>query len=476
MTIPLSKDFAISSGVVSPAGNGVDAIGLMLTTSSEIGTASVQSFSMLSDVANTFGYTSDEYVAASVYFAGFTGAAQLPSELLVVGISSQATAGKLISGSNASVKIEDIAKLPASTITLNIDGVETTSKAIDFSAVTTQADVAKAIQTALKGVNVSWGNNTYTISSSSVGKSTTVIDAQGDIASALKLTEELGARSVDGTDTMTLTEIMDKVVDVDTNWFGFACAQDLTAEQKQELAAWTATQDGGNRYVYSVTGEDASMYESGGVFVNHGDASNAFAVLAFAASMDFSKTSGRLTYKFRQFTGMKNKVTSLSEAMALESAGVNYYGEYSQNAILKNYAASGAITGQFKWIDTFLDQMWIKANLISAYTNLFLNNQSYSFNSNGYAAVKAATVDVMQSAINYGAIQKGVTLDSAQTQIINQQVGKDITGALFTDGWYLHIPTQSGANRLDRTLKGVVLFWVDGQMIQSINMQSTTVL
>lgn len=74
-----------------------------------------------------------------------------------------------------------------------------------------------------------------------------------------------------------------------------------------------------------------------------------------------------------------------------------------------------------------LDQVWLKANLISAFANLFTNNQSYSFTEAEYTAVKAAAQDPLQQAINFGAIRKGVTLDQSQIQIINQQVGKDIS-------------------------------------------------
>lgn len=476
MTIPLSKDFAISSNAVSPAGNGVDAIGLMLTTSEKLGAGSAQYFSLPSDVASIFGYASDEYKAASMYFTSYVGAAQLPKDLLIAGISVGKKPGKLISGGNANVKIGDVTALPVGVINISIDGVTQASSEINLSAAKTQEDVASIIQNSLTGVVVTWSNNRYTITSTAAGGSSFVEKAQGDIASALKLTEDEGAISIKGSSAATLAEIMDNIVDVNTNWFGFACAQNLTEKEKLELAAWTATQDGGNRYLYSVTGSTNSIYTSGGVFVHNGEPVNSFAVLGYAASTDFSKTNGRLSYKFRQFTGMTDVVNSLSEAKALERAGVNYYGNYSQNAVLKNYAADGAITGQFLWVDTFLDQVWIKANLISAYANLFVNNQSYSYNAPGYAAVRAATLDVMQSAINYGAIKTGVTLDNSQVQIINQQVGKDISGTLYSDGWYLYIPQQTGANRIDRTLSGVVLFWVDGQLIQSINMQSTTVL
>lgn len=487
--IPLTKDFAISSNAISPAGTGVDANGLMLISGDAlpIPLATVQYFQTAKDVAEVFGYDSDEYECASVYFAGFTGAAQLPAQLLVVGVPAAATSGGLYSGSNADVTMQAINALEAGTIKVSVDGKSQTSSSIDLTTAQSQSDVATALQAALTGVTVSWNPTSaqYTIKSATTGAGSSVGYASGAIAIALKLTQAGGAKSSAGTDTMTLAQVMDRVVDTDQNWFGFASAQELTDEQQLELAKWGAGQDAGNRYLFATSvsnGVESTLFDEctknnyGGVFIMHGEPKNAFSALAWAAGLDFSATNGRVSYKFRQFTGMSDQVDSLKVANALEAAGVNYYGNYSSNKVLKNYAATGVITGQFKWLDTFLDQVWLKANLISAFANLFTNNQSYSFTEAGYTAVKAAAQDPLQQAINFGAIRKGVTLDQSQIQIINQQVGKDISGSLFSDGYYFHIPKQPGSNRIERTLKGAVLFWTDGQLIQSLNLQSTTVL
>ncbi|EBQ6858917.1 DUF3383 domain-containing protein [Salmonella enterica] len=125
---------------------------------------------------------------------------------------------------------------------------------------------------------------------------------------------------------------------------------------------------------------------------------------------------------------------------------------------------------------TFIDQVWINANLVIAYANLLTNNQSYPFNQNGYGAIQAATIDVANQALTFGAIQKGVVLDNAQIRIVNNTVGKDISATLYSEGWYLYIPTQTGAARLERQLQGAIFYWVDGGLIQSIAMSSTAIL
>lgn len=492
-SIPLSKDFSIAANVISPAGTGVDMNGLMLTTSTAISPANINYLSSLAVVGDLFGADSDEYEAASLYFNGFENSATTPSQLLVVGIPDGETSGTLTSGSNSSVTIASINLLPTGTITVSVDGASQVSSSINLSAVSTQSDVASALQAALTGVTVSWNASTsrYVISSATTGENSSVSFASGEIATALKMTDATGAILAKGVDDLTLTELMNYIVDRDTNWFDFASASELTDDQKLELAAWTSSYESGTRFAYAMNDNNTSATISNnenslakkviaagyaGVLPFYGPAKYAFTVLAFSGSLSFSTTNGRLSFKFRTFTGLSPNVDRLSVARALESNGYSYYGQYGLNAVTAQYSSTGAITGKFLWLDTFIDQVWIKANLISSFTNLFKSNQSYSFNDQGYTSVKAATIDPMTAAKNFGAIQTGVTLDESQRRAIQLAVGKDVSGELYANGYYLYIPTQSGANRIERSLKGVILFWTDGQLIQSIEMQSTTVL
>lgn len=492
-TIPLSKDFNVTTNTVSPAGTAIYANGLMLTTNESVTPGKLSYAYQLSDVTAAYGAGSDEETCASVYFNGFVNAGVLPGTLLICGIPVQPTSGSLSSASMAAVSMATINQLAAGTITVSIDGVSQTSSTIDLSAATSQSNVASLLQASLTGATVAWNSvsSKFVISSSTTGAASSVgYAAAGAIATGLKLTQAAGATISSGVDEMTLTELMDSIVNQSQNWASFAAAQELTTSQKTELAAWTNSQN--NRYTYAVndssadaitTNSTTAFYPSvvvangySGIAGIYGAPEYAFMVPAYYACLDFSATNGRVTFKFRQFSGLAANVTDLATANALESNGYSYYGSYSQNAVLATYASPGNISGSFEWLDSYINQVVIKANLVSAFAALFLNNQSYAFNATGYASVQAATIDVATSAINYGAIQKGVTLDTSQTAIIKNVVGKDITQQLFSDGWYLYIPVQTGANRLARDLKGCVFYYVDGQMIQSIDLTSTAVL
>lgn len=493
-TIPLSKDFNVTTNAVSPAGTGVVANGLMLTTNASVQPEAITYAYQLSDVTSVFGSASQEATCAAVYFDGFENSGVLPGTLLIGGISSinNATRGSLISNDLSDVVPTTIQAIPAGTMTVLVDGVSQTSASIDPATFTDFASFTQVFQAAITGVTVQWNSaaSRYYIYSTTYGASSSVVIQGGTIADALRLSPGGGAQSFPGTDSESLTDLMNAFLNKTENWVAFACAQELTTAQKTELALWANNSN--NRYTYcfadnsaaAVTANSTTAFLPAVVTANnysscfgmYGLPQYAFAPLAYCASLDYSATNGRLTFKFRNFSGLAANVSDLTTAKALETNGYSYQGSYSQNAVMGTYSGPGNISGAFDWIDSWIDQVVIKADIISAYYTLFSNNQSYAFNATGYASIQAAMIDVATKHLNYGSIQKGVTLDSSQTAIIKNAVGKDITQQLYSDGWYFYIPTQSGANRIARDLTGCVFYYVDGQMIQTINLTSTAVL
>ena len=493
MTIPLSKDFSITPNVVSPAGDALDANGLILTDNVLIPVGGVRQFSRAADVGDLLGTDSPEYQAAVTYFNGFANAAVTPGALLFTRDGVDAAAGYLMSGSLKGVPLSTLQALPSGTFAITVDGASQTSQAVDLSAATSQSNIATLLQSALTGVTVAWNAtaNSFLITSAQTGATSNVsVASTTPLTTGLKLTTATGATTSAGNAQQSLTATMNNLVDVNQNWVGLATVNDYDDAQKLELAAWVNSQN--NRYFYSMhdDSEDALIANSStalvptqitpagyqAVFPMYGDFRDAVTALSYAASLNVNATRGRVTYKFREFSGITPKVTSLAAAVALETNGYNYYGSYGLNKTQGAYAAPGSITGDFLWLDSFVGQVFMNADLVAAFFALFSNNQSYSYNAQGYASVQAAVIDVANKYLNFGSIQRGVTLDAAQIRLVTNVVGKDISSVLYSEGWYLYIPPQTGTSRITRELNGVVFYYVDGQMIQSIDMSSTAIL
>lgn len=495
MTIPLSTDFSITPNVVTPAGSAVDANGLMLTDNELIPVGAVASFFTSADISALTGSNSKEFLAAQQYFNGYDNSSVIPGELLMYRVITADVAGYLLSGNLKGTPLSTLKAITAGTITLFIDGTSTTSTSIDLSTATSFSDIASKLEVGIGDtkVEVEWLPlaNRFIIRSATTGTDSEVSFAiAGALATGLLLTQDKAAIVSPGADVTTLTDTMNSIINTNQNWVLFNSLVEFTDDQKEELCAWASASH--NRFGYAVHDNTeagtvannadcfvqkvvkANGYEN--VFPVYGNYLYSVTALAYSASVDFSRTNGRVSFKFRAFPGIEPNVSDLAIALALKSNGYSFYGSFSLNKTMKQYASDGAITGKYLWLDSFLNQVWINANLVGSYANLFTNNQSFAFNANGYGAVQAATIDPAEQALDFGAIQRGVVLDQAQIRIVNNTVGKDISATLYSQGWFLYIPTQTGAARIERDLKGVIFYYVDGQLIQSITMSSTAIL
>lgn len=491
--IPLSRDFKITPSTVNAAGTALDVYGLLLSDNELLPVGKVSEFTSAADVGAALGTTSKEYLAASLYMSGYDNSTVRPGAVLFGRLVRAPVAGWLLSGSFKGVKI-DALKSITGTITLTVDGTAVTSSAIVLTEVTSFSDAATTIAAAIgSSVTVDWlpVQSRFIIRSATTGAASYVSQATvGTAATALKLTADTAATTSPGAVATSITDTMTAIVNQNQDWVMTASLVDFTDEEKEELCAWVSAST--NRYIYSMydTSEDATVannescfmqsvvvangYEN--VFPSYGSYLYAVLALAYSASINFNRTNGRVSYKFRAFAGIAPNVSDNSTAAALKSNGYSFYGAYGQNKTLANYVSDGAITGKFLWLDSFISQVWINANLVAAFANLFTNNASYAFNAGGYASISAAVIDVATNAINFGAIRAGVTLDQAQINIVNDAVGTDISNVLYTQGWFFFIPQQTGASRTERSLDGAIFYYVDGQLIQSIDMTSTNIL
>lgn len=493
-TIPLSKDFSITPNVITPAGEALGANGLFLINSELVPVGVVATYYSLAEVGDTFGTDSREYLAAQVYFGGYDNASIIPAELKVARTLVAPQSASITSGSIKGINLSQFQALKPEALTLTLNGGLIVTKPVDFTKATSFTDIASIIATAIgsdvKAYYLSVQNKFF-IKTLDQGEDTSIsFVSQSATADLLKLTADTGAVLSAGADSMPFTALMDSIVEQSQDFVAFTSLVELTDDQAKELCAWNTAQHSRFIFSYWSTSDKAIVANNpecfnkavveangfSGVFPVYGDYRYGVMPLAYCASVNFNQTSGRVSFKFRGFEGLKPNVTTLSAAKALDSNGYNYYGSYSLNKTLKQYSSEGRISGKFLWVDTYLDQVWINANLVSAYAELFTANQSYSFNDQGYSAIQAATIDVADKALNFGAIQPGVTLDAAQLRNINTTIKRDISSVLYNSGWYLYIPTQAGSSRINRSLDGVVFYWVDGQLIQSVNLSSTAVL
>ncbi len=340
-------------------------------------------------------------------------------------------------------------------------------------------------------------SSAFVITSGITGTPSTMAYATGTLAPYLNLTLTTGALISQGAAPASPATFMNTLIQTNQNWGGFKTMFDPDGGSgntvKQAFAAWKNTQN--NKYLYAAWDTDQSPVVSapaasslGAILAANGDSGTclisepsnlhlATFVLSYCASLNFAQKNGRFMAAYRSQPGLTASVDTLLAAENLESNGYSYYGaEGGRNpADNATFFYPGFVTGPFKWLDSYANQMWLNASLQQANLTFLLNTPSIPYNNAGYALAEAAIMDTVNAALNYGAIQKGVTLSSSQIAAVNNAAGKAIDQTLSTRGWYLSIQPASPTTRVARTSPVIIFFYTDGGSWQSINLSSLMV-
>lgn len=216
-------------------------------------------------------------------------------------------------------------------------------------------------------------------------------------------------------------------------------------------------------------------------------------LMGMIASIDFDQTNGRTNFKFRTQSGVVPAVTDTTVATNLGSGssngqnGYNFFAAMATASDSFNYLRNGQISGEFKWIDSFINQVWLNNAMQQALISLLTSVGSIPYNPAGYNMIKTtlsggATPPVslppqspVASALNFGAIRSNVPLSAAQAQAVNSAAGATIDGVLSTRGWYLQVLPPSATVRANRGSPIVNFWYTDGESVNQITVSSTEI-
>lgn len=335
----------------------------------------------------------------------------------------------------------------------------------------------------------------FIITSGVIGGASTVAYPTGTLAASIFLTQATGAVLSQGSYAQTPSTFMTNATQVTQNWGTFMTMFDPDnasgSIQRQAFAAWTNSAN--KRYAYVAWDTDITPTQSNTATTSLGyilqstnsngtivvyepsDQNIAAFVCGTAASIDFAATNGRITFAFRGQDGLVAGVTSALAASNLIANGYNFYGAYATAAQQFLEFQPGQISGIFDWADSYINQIWLNNALQLALMELLQNVNSIPYNNQGYELVKAACADPINAALNFGAIRVGVTLSSLQAAEINSAAGTKISDVLQLQGWFLQIIDASPQVRQARTSPPMNFWYMDGESIQQIVLNSILV-
>ena len=488
-SIPASQIVSVNPSVLSSGGSPLALNAVFLSKNANIPTGEALLFATAESVGEHFGFSSNEYKAAQIYFKGFDGSNKKPGRLYFYALNSVAEAGYLLGASVKTTSLAELKKIKGS-LNVTIDGAEKKAPAIDLKSATSFSEAAQQIGSALSAtVEFEEQLQAFKIVSATTGKSSTVSFATGDIADKLGLSEAAGARVSKGTNAESVDEMMAGLTSATLNFATFTTIEEPTIEDKLALAKWSNLQN--ERFLYVGWGKEAAALQAGnttsfgaklkesqysGATAVYGGLDKAAFLCGAIASIDFSEREGRITVAFKGQSGLEVDVNDATEAQNLKDNGYNFYGAWATANDRFLFIYPGQMTGKWKWLDNYVNQIRLNSQLQLALMTMLISAKSVPYNHVGRALQRAACQDAIDEALNFGSIRAGVDLSEQQRAIINNEAGVDAATQIEARGYYLYIGKATAQTRGNRESMPMKLWYTDGGSVHSVNMGSINIL
>lgn len=494
MTIPASQLVDITPRVIGGGLSGLSMVGTLISKNASLPANKMVSFYSQSAVGDYFGTESLEYKLAGNYFIADSNATKKPDVLYFVK-KVDAEQAAFVRGMKVTDDVAKFALIDDGSFVITVDGTAITVTDLDLSDQVSYSGIASAIQTKLNatvtGTTCVWNPNfkAFVITSPTSGESSKITFASST-ASGTDLSEMLGLASgtiSQGADAQDIPTTMKKALDDNSNFFSFMPVFDESADEAKVFAEWCNNQ--GTRFLYvcvdktngGLTPNNSScqarvLSDYTGVCSVYNTKEVGAMTMGIAASINPDSLNGRKTWAFKQQNGLSATVSDETQAQTLLGNGYNFYGDYATASNQFKLYQNGQMSGDAKWLDTYYGQVFLRDGLQNAWINALMNANTVPYNESGYGVLRAAAMDIINTAVNAGFIRQGVSLSESQKATVLQEAGVDISTALQTQGWYLQILNPTTIVRQERGTPVVNFWYMDGGSVQKIQGTSTVLL
>ena len=492
MAIPASQIVKINPRVVQASGTDLVLNGLFLTTNALIPAGGVMGFSTADDVAAFFGSASEEYRVATVYFAGYKNSFKKPRQVFF-GSRVNAAAGAWLRGSKYAGTLAQLQAVTSGTLTLTINGTECAVTGISLASATSYSAVASAIQTKLAAVvqnttcTYSSQTGAFQISSPTTGAASTITYCEDStLATLLGLTQEKGAVLSQGSDALAVADNMRSIRGATENWATFTYLYSASDDEILDLSAWASAQ--GVEYLFVAWSTDSNLKNqvdtvsiayklkeanAGATTLIFGDQPYAAFIMGTAASIDWDRTQGAITFAFKSQDGLVPTIDNATEATTLLGKKCNLYGTYATRNDDFVFLYDSNMFGDYNFIDPFVNSIWFNNALQVAIMQGLAQSPRVPYNEDGYTLIRSWCQDPINRARRNGVIDPGVNLSEAQKTELIREAGLDITSNLQTDGYYLQVVDGGPQTRTTRDTPYCSLFYSYAGSVHRVELAST---
>lgn len=499
MAIPISKIVEINPRVIKAGSQELEIAGLFLSENELTPYPVLKAYASKDAVGEYYGLDSLEYAAASHYFQGYDNSFKKPSIIYFAKRVKEPLAGKLF-GANC-YSLQNLQKITSGGFTISVDGTPETVTGLDFSSAATYSDISALLAAKITGVTVVYNSNSnsLTITSNTTGANSAVSVATDgvtvpalntDTATALGFTAASGALMSQGSAALTPTANMQAIANQSTNWVTFTTLTEATDDEIKEFAEWNNSNP--VEFLYLPWQSSKALETNGeGTLVGDLQAANyeGFAlhyapnvytstlVQSIAASVDWDRQRGVVSYSLRKQTGLAASVTDDATATALLNNNVNFYGRYAARSTdFSLYYDAKMFSGNYGFIDTYINMIWLKNVMQISLVNGLTSIGRTPYNDIGYTQIYAWLNDPITRALRNGVIDAGVVLSESQKAQLYAEAGEDISTELFTNGYYIQVLDPGAAARVNRDSPIINVWYTYGGSVNRLVVPLTAVL
>lgn len=492
MAIPASKIVSVIPRLIQAGGTELEISGLLLTKNTIMPFPYVYTFDSKNAVKDYFGVDSEEYALAEKYFLGYNNSFRKPRRIHYARRANEPLAA-FLQGAAISATLADFKAITAGAFTISIDGNSVSASNVDLSAATSLSGVAEILTTYTTGAVVSYSSLTggFTVTSATTGADSSIgyLNGEGDLVTMLMLGESDGAVISEGTGALTASANMDSVINQTKNFVTFSTTYLAETEEALSFANWATNQD--SEYLYVLWSQDEALKSqvdttsiaqkildanygaTTGVF---GSTEYAVFIMGTAASIDWDRRNGAITFAFKEQDGLAATVTDGNVADILLGKRFNYYGRHATRADSFIFLYDGCMFGEWRFIDAYINGIWLRNALQLSLLTGIKQSPRTPYTRGGYTLIRAWCADPIERALNNGVIEPGVGLSNSQKAELMQEAGVDISTDLYTKGYYLQVEDPGAQARVNRDSPVIALWYTYGGSIHRLEVPATAVL
>lgn len=282
---------------------------------------------------------------------------------------------------------------------------------------------------------------------------------------------------------------MEAILDLTENFVCFTTVAQPTREDALALAQWASGKGVAYLYIYwdddpkllqpNNTATIAAALRAADVGATCGVWDNldyAAMIMGTAASIDWDRRNGTITFAFKSQDGLAANVISGADATNLRAQNMNFMGDYATRNDQFVFLYPGQMFGSWTWIDAYLNAVWLNNALQASCMAGLEQTPRVPYTDAGYALVRAWIQDPVDRALYSGIIDPGVTLSQSQKAELTREAGRDISGELATDGYVVQINDPAPAVRQKRESPEISLWYTYGGSVHRLDIASTAVV